>query len=78
MYIFFSYTVSYTYEIITMLPISKDIHCSKSLLSQSQLQGHMRRAPVFLTRKIGLKSAVVKKKKQAPPKTNMEPENDGF
>ena len=32
----------YTYIIITMLPISKAIHCGKSLLSLSQLQGHMK------------------------------------
>ena len=70
---------SYTYEIITMLPISKDIHSSKSLLSQSQLQGHMEKGTIFPHQKDWLEFCRGKKKGETTtPKTKMEPENDGF
>ena len=57
---------SYTYEIITMLPISKDIHSSKSLLSQSQLQGHMEKGTIFPHRKDWLEICGGKKKVKLP------------
>ena len=70
----------YTYEVFTMLPISKDIDSSKSLFEPNlSSKVTWRRAPFFPTRKIGLKSAVVKTKGETTPsKTNMKPENDGF